>query len=223
MIKKIILVCLGVIVTMAAMAQVTVNRSDYSSMPQNVNSFSEPKTSAFVMKYGIKAGANMSLMSNAMSFEPGFGMGMGFRAGFFLNMRWGQRTENSLPGTGVMGFQPEIMFSNQSVTTEAGNLVMNYISLPLLLKVYPTTGFSIELGPDFSYLLATSPSTMALGGAEINVGNCKGLTMGAAVGLAYDFGFGLTLGARYTHGFTDMAKNLKWKNSNIQVTLGWMF
>jgi hypothetical protein len=175
------------------------------------------------MKYGIKAGVNMTSMSNDMAFDPNFGMGVGFRAGGFLNMRWGQRTENSLPGTGLWGFQPEIMYSNQAAKTDAGDVKMNYIAVPLLLKIYPTTALSFEVGPEFSYLISTSPSTIAVDGAEVKVGDCKGLNIGVAAGLAYDFEMGLTIGARYTYGFTDMAKNLKWKNSNIQITVGWMF
>ena len=222
MIKKIIMVCIVALTTMSAMAQVTVNRGNYSSQQQEETSFSD-KGSGFLMKYGVKAGLNLTSMSNDMAFDPGFGMGVGFRVGGFLNMRWGYRTENSSKGTGLWGFQPELMYSNQAVKTDAGDVKMNYIAVPLLLKVYPTTALSIEVGPELSYLISTSPSTMAVDGAEIKVGDCKGMIVGLSAGLAYDFEMGLTVGARYTYGFTDMAKNLKWKNSNIQVTVGWMF
>lgn len=222
MMKKIIMVCIVALTTMSAMAQVTVNRGNYSSQQQKETSFSD-KGSGFLMKYGVKAGLNMTSMSNDMAFDPGFGMGVGFRVGGFLNMRWGYRTENSSKGTGLWGFQPELMYSNQAVKTDAGDIKMNYIAVPLLLKVYPTTALSIEVGPELSYLISTSPSTMAVDGAEIKVGDCKGMNVGLAAGLAYDFEMGLTVGARYTYGFTDMAKNLKWKNSNIQITVGWMF
>ena len=222
MIKKIIMVCIVALTTMSAMAQVTVNRGNYGTQQQKETSFSD-KGSGFLMKYGVKAGLNMTSMSNDMAFNPGFGIGVGFRVGGFLNMRWGYRTENSKKGTGLWGFQPELMYSNQAVKTDAGDIKMNFIAVPLLLKVYPTTALSIEAGPEFSYLIATSPSTMAVDGAEIKVGDCKGMNVGLAAGLAYDFEMGLTVGARYTYGFTDMAKNLKWKNSNIQVTVGWMF
>ena len=216
------MVCIVALTTISAMAQVTVNRGNYSSQQQKETSFSD-KGSGFLMKYGVKAGLNMTSMSNDMAFDPGFGMGVGFRIGGFLNMRWGYRTENSSKGTGLWGFQPELMYSNQAVKTDAGDIKMNYIAVPLLLKVYPTTALSIEVGPELSYLISTSPSTMAVDRAEVKVGDCKGMNIGATAGLAYDFEMGLTVGARYTYGFTDMAKNLKWKNSNIQVTVGWMF
>lgn len=222
MIKKIIMVCIVVLTTMSAMAQVTVNRGNYGTQQQKETSFSE-RGSGFLMKYGVKAGLNMTSMSNDMAFEPGFGMNAGVRVGGFLNMRWGYRTENSKKGTGIWGFQPELMYSNQTVKTDAGNVKMNYIAVPLLLKVYPAKALGLEVGPEFSYLMSTSPSTMAVDGAEIKVGDCKGMNIGLAAGLAYDFEKGFTVGARYTYGFTDMAKNLKWKSSNIQITIGWMF
>lgn len=222
MIKKFIMVCIVALTTMSAMAQVTVNRGNYSSQQQKETSFSD-KDSGFLMKYGVKAGLNSTIMSNGMDFDPGFGMGVGFRVGGFLNLRWGYRTENSSKGSGLWGFQPELIYSNQAVKTDVRNVRMNYIAVPLLLKVYPTTAFSIEVGPEFSYLMATSPSNIAVGGAEIKVGDCKGMNFGLAAGLAYDFETGLSVGARYTYGFTDLAKNLKWKNSNIQITVGYMF
>ena len=229
MMKKIIMVCIVALTTMSAMAQVTVNRGNYGTQQQKETSFSD-MGSGFLMKYGVKAGLNMTSMSNDMALEPGFGMGAGFRVGGFLNMRWGYRTENSSKGTGLWGFQPELMYSNQTVKTYDGDIKMNCISVPLLLKVYPTTSLSIEVGPELSYILSTSPDMMTfkstavdIDRSEIFIGECKGLNVGIAAGVAYDFEMGLTVGARYTYGFTDMAKNLKWKPSNIQVTIGWMF
>lgn len=223
MLRKIILVGIGFAITMSAIAQVTVNRTGYGSVQEDETLFTEDINSTFVMKYGVKAALNMTSMSNDMSFEPGFGTGVGFSVGGFLNMRWEQRSENSLPGTGFWGFQPEIMYSNEVVKSDAGNIKMNYIAVPLLLKLYPTAALSIEIGPEFLYLISTSPSTIAVDGAEINVGDCKGMNFGLAAGVAYDFRMGLTMGARYTYGFTDMAENLKWKSNNIQFSLGWMF
>lgn len=214
MIKKIILVCIGIITTMSTMAQVTVNRGDYGSKQQSEISFSEDNGSTFVMKYGVKAGINLIIPE-----------GEGFRVGGFLNMRWGQRTENSLPGTGLWGFQPEIMYSVQKVRLEdASYFHAKYIEIPLLLKVYPITAFSIEVGPEISYWLSTSPSEIMDDDSKVVKGDdCKGMHIGATAGFAYDFEIGLTVGARYTYRFTNVAKNIDWEWSNVQITVGWMF
>lgn len=216
MIKKLFLIGIGVMLAASAMSQVKIVRDE---LIDEVGK----EEAAFAVKYGVKVGVNLSTMSNSMSFDPGFGMGAGVRVGGFVNMRWGQRTENSLPGTGLWGFQPEVMYSNEAVSSDAEDIRMNLLSVPLLLKIYPTTGFSIEVGPEFSYLFSTSPSEITFDKNIIKVGDCSGMNIGVAAGLAYDFDFGLTLGARYTYRFADMAKNLKWKSNNIEISAGWMF
>ena len=101
---------------------------------------------------------------------------------------------------------------------------MNYIKVPVMLKVYPLSALSIEIGPEFSYLISSSPETVDLDDATVKVGDCKGFNFGAGVGAAYEFDFGLMIGARYSMNFTDLGKNLMWKNnSNIQISAGWLF
>ena len=163
-------------------------------------------------------------MSNDMTFDPAFSMGTGFQIGALVNFHWGQRTSSSLPGTGLWGLQPELLFSNQVIKSDGGDVKLNYIKIPLMLKVYPLARLSVEVGPEFSYLISSSPESMKVDGATIKVGDCKGFNFGAGVGAAYEFNFGLMVGARYSMGFTDLGKNLKWKNnSNIQITAGWLF
>lgn len=225
MTKKIFLLSLALVLSLGVFSQVRVNR-DYGTenTSRNESRFEKKHESTLAIKYGVKAGLNMSTMSNDMSFDPNFSMGMGFRVGALVNLHWGKRTANSLNGTGLWGVQPEIVYSNQVVKSDGGDIKMNYIQVPIMLKVYPTSALSFEVGPEFSYLLSTSPDTMAADGVEFTIGDCKGLTMGASVGVAYELDFGLAIGVRYSLGFTDLAKNLKLKNSNnIQVTVGWLF
>lgn len=218
--KKFLFAVLGLMTTVGLNAQVKVERG-YNDNGQRS---AQRKSSQLAIKYGVKAGVNLSSMSNGMEFDPGFGMGIGFRAGVMANFHFGQRSINSLPGTGLLGVQPELMYSYQSVKSDEGDIKMSYIQLPIMLKVYPTSALSIEVGPEFNYLIATSPDKMVFDDATISVGDCKGFNMGVGIGLAYELRMGLIVGARYSLGFTDMAKNLKWKNnSNIQVTVGWLF
>lgn len=223
--KKLFITAICLILSLgSAVAQVKVDRGYGNQSTETAGKKSTTRHgAALAIKYGAKAGVNLSNLSNDMTFDPAFSMGLGFQIGAFVNFHWGQRTVSSLPGTGLWGLQPELLFSNQVIKSEGGNVKLNYIKVPVMLKVYPLASLSVEVGPEFSYLISTSPSTIAVGGAEIKVGDCKGLNIGATAGLAYDFEMGLTVGARFTYGFTDMAKNLKWKNSNIQITVGWMF
>lgn len=223
MIKKICFSAIMALCVQMANAQVNVQR-DY--VPDNGKPTKEKveHENTFVYKFGVKAGINLSNLSNNLEgIEPGFSMGTGFRVGGLVNLRWGQRTENSLPGTGWFGLQPEILFSSMQVKNDAENIKFQTIQLPIMVKVYPTAQFSIEAGPEFTYIMSTSPDELSFDGTQIKTGDIKGLNIGVGAGLAYDFDMGLTIGARYSYGFNKLANNLDWKNSNIQITVGWLF
>lgn len=222
--KKILMSVLALLLAFSLSAQVKVDRGYGGDGQRTERVKTQRKSSQMSFKYGLKAGVNMSTMSNGMDFDPDFGMGIGFRAGVMANFHWGQRTANSLPGTGWFGLQPELMFSYQTAKTNGDDLKMMYIQLPVMLKFYPISNLSIEAGPEFGCVISVKPEFFDVEDASIYFNNGKGFVMGAGVGLSYEFRQGLVLGARYSFGFTDMAKNLKWKNNgNTQVTVGWLF
>ena len=223
--KKFFIVAICLFLSLgSAVAQVIVDRGYGQSLETGGKKSATRHGAALAIKYGVKAGVNLSNMSNDMTFDPAFSMGTGFQIGALVNFHWGQRTASSLPGTGLWGLQPELLFSNQVIKSDGGNVKLNYIKVPLMLKVYPLARLSVEVGPEFSYLISSSPESVEVDGATVKVGDCKGFNFGAGVGAAYEFNFGLMVGARYSMGFTGLGKNLKWKNnSNIQITAGWLF
>ena len=218
--KKAFILAIGLLLSLgSAVAQVKVDRGFVEKKVSQVR-----QRSALAIKYGVKAGVNLSNMSNDMTFDPDFSMGTGFHVGALVNFHWGQRTASSLPGTGLWGLQPELLFSNNVIKSKGGDIKLNYIKVPVMLKVYPLSALSIEIGPEFSYLISSSPETVNLDDATVKVGDCKGFNFGAGVGAAYELDFGLMVGARYSMNFTDLGKNLMWKNnSNIQISVGWLF
>lgn len=223
--KKILILLVSVCLSIGNMlAQVKVDRGYVRKQTENTEKKSAKRNSVLVIKYGAKAGVTLSNMSNDMTFDPGFSMGTGFQAGALINLHWGQRTVSSLPGTGLWGLQSEVLFSNNTIKCNDGKIKLNYIKIPVMLKVYPVSALSVEIGPEFSYLISSSPETVNLGDANIKVGDCKGFNFGAGVGVAYEFDYGFMAGVRYSMNFTDLGENLKWKNnSNIQITVGWLF
>lgn len=214
---------LSLALSTSVLAQVKVDRGSGSNGTEPSKSVKNRHGSALSIKYGVKAGVNLSNMSNDMTFDPGFSMGTGFQVGALVNFHWGQRTESSLPGTGLWGLQPEILFSNQVIKSDGGSVKLNYIKVPVMLKVYPLSRLSVEVGPEFSYLISSSPKSLQFEDATVKFEGCNGFNFGAGVGAAYEFNFGLMVGARYSMGFTDLGKNLKWKNNSIQITAGWLF
>ncbi len=220
--KLFILVIVTFISVSSMFAQVKIERGN--AQTENGKSVMIKRGAALAIKYGVKVGVNFSNMSSDMTFDPAFSMGTGFQFGALVNFHWGQRTASSLPGTGLFGLQPELLYSNQVIKSDGGNIKLNYIKVPVMFKVYPLSALSVEFGPEFSYLISASPKSLAVNGATVKVGDCTGFNMGAGVGASYEFKMGLLVGARYSMGFTDLGKNLKWKNnSNIQITAGWLF
>ena len=223
--KKFFIVAICLVLSLgSAVAQVKVDRGYGQSLETAGKKSATRHGAALAIKYGVKAGVNLSNMSNDMTFDPAFSMGTGFQIGALVNFHWGQRTASSLPGTGLLGLQPELLFSNHVIKSDGGDVKLNYIKVPVMLKVYPLARLSVEVGPEFSYLISSSPESLIVDEATVKIGDCKGFNFGAGVGAAYEFNFGLIIGARYSMGFTDLGKNLKWKNnSNIQITAGWLF
>ncbi len=223
--KKAFILAIGLLLSVGyVVAQVKVDRVFGEQRSKTAEVPQVRQRSALAIKYGVKAGVNLSSMSNDMSFDPDFSMGTGFHVGALVNFHWGQRTASSLPGTGLWGLQPELLFSNNVIKSKGGDIKLNYIKVPVMLKVYPLSALSIEIGPEFSYLISSSPETVDLDDATVKTRDCKGFNFGAGVGVAYEFDFGLMIGVRYSMNFTDLGKNLMWKNnSNIQISAGWLF
>ena len=178
---------------------------------------------SMVMKYVVKAGANFTTVSSSAN-EMGFSMAPGFQIGVGYNIRWGYRTDFSRPGTGLVGFQPELLFSSQSVSLSNGEkFSMNRLALPLMVKAYPISEVYVELGPEFSYLFSTSPDHVSAGAYVYNIGECSGAAADLALGAGWESPMGFVAGVRYGLGLTALAKNLPWKTHNISLTMGWKF
>jgi hypothetical protein len=188
------------------------------------------RTPKVFSSFGIKGGLNLSNISNNTTdihFSPQ--MKSGFHGGLSLNLRFGSQTGDKI-NRGIFGLQSELLFSNQGFMVDDNAINFNYVTVPLMLKLHfgnssSRQNFHIEFGPSFSYLVAVSPSSTVIGNEyDIRLSDLtNGKDIGVSAGIGYETDFGLVIGARYTHGLSDMANNLLWKNSVIAVSLGWKF
>lgn len=177
--------------------------------------------STFTMKVGPKVGLNLSNLSGTQTFEN-VSMKTSFNGGVVFNMRWGQRHLSSAFGTGIFGFQPEILFSMQGANVAGKPVNLNYLTVPVMIKFYATECLNIEFGPEFA-LLMSNPGKVNKEMFTYDLSNLSGgKDVSLAVGLGYDFNFGLSINARYNYGLSELAGNLPWKNSVIQISLSWL-
>ena len=183
--------------------------------------YDTPIHSPLSLSFGLKAGLNLSNISNNLSdisFSPR--MKPDFHIGALCNLNFGSR--NDQPG--FFGLQIEVLYSRQGFTVDGEKVNFNYITIPLLAKLYVYEGFNLELGPWMSYLLAVAPNEMAIDGNTIRLSDLKGgKDVGLAVGAAYESALGWIVNARYMHGLSDMARNIQWKNQVISISVGWKF
>ena len=187
--------------------------------------------------------ALLALFMTAVIGTTGFGQGfsIGPKVGLNIsNYTGGDIKSDALVGGhfgGVLNFgigrvfsvQPEVLFSTQGAKIDnAGkktDFKVNYVTIPIMLKVRTNGGFYIEAGPQASFKAGEDSN---IGGQTIDK-FAKGLDLSLGGGIGYQTGIGLGIGARYVAGLSKVGdfdnwntiKNPDFKNSVIQVSVFW--
>lgn len=120
-----------------------------------------------------------------------------------------------------MAIQPELLYSQQGAKFDAGDFDLTYVNVPIILKYYLIQGLNVQIGPQFGFVVKDDISEVFSGigeGIESNDFDVAG-----AIGLGYDFPFGLRLDARYNYGFTDVMDGGEGKNSVVSLAVGFSF
>lgn len=154
-------------------------------------------------EFGIKGGFNMSnLYSNDADDEN---ILYGFNAGLYA----------TLPISDFIAIQPEILFTTKGSKQEYNSLLgsgnvkfkLNYIEVPLLVRVNITKNFNIHAGGYASYLV----SSKVTGEGDFNftqdidTDDLNKFDAGLSVGAGFDFN-PISIGLRYNHGLTTIGK-----------------
>lgn len=136
---------------------------------------------------GIKMGVNSSNISKTRLDHK-----TGLYVGAFLK----------IPITDYYALQPELLYSNQggkSNATEYGDVNINYLSIGIPNKFYvgPKNGFHFMLGIGMDINLKNNFVGLSNFTIDEEISPIDIVALG---GLGYEFGFGLTLEARYKQG-----------------------
>lgn len=181
-------------------------------------------------QFGVKAGVNFSNISTDEDDIENLEGKLGFQAGltFRLNV-----SEN-------FAIQPEALFVRKGTKYEfLGTEVksnMDYIEIPVILVFKPVDFLSIQIGPQFSYLLGTNVE-YGDGFAGIGQGydaereDFEDVDYGLAAGVGFNIG-GAVIDVRYTRGFKKYEKETNIgnvaiepasKHYNLQASIGFLF
>ncbi|MGI4887002.1 MAG: porin family protein [Janthinobacterium lividum] len=194
------------------------------------------------IRFGIKAGANLSNVSGDLINEDIYKNKFGFVGGAILNIGLIDK---------VLSLQPEVLFSQKgfkyadnsfpllgNTNRFTGNRTYNYLDVPVLLKVR-AAGLFFEAAPQYSYLLnvcdkatyTVNGSTVSNSAANENLDNVRRNEIGYAAGLGYEASNSFLIDLRYNGSFTNFAKNgyngsnqdlRNARNSVFQAPIGYL-
>ena len=121
--------------------------------------------------------------------------------------------------TDKFSVQPELLYSTQgasyknAISEFRNNL--GYLSIPVMAKIYLNNTFSLELGPQASFLLSEKKN--------VNLQDSKTFDFAVAGGLGVKITKSIFIQGRYGLGLTEVSTSAKAKNSVVQVSAGFMF
>ncbi|MDR0792797.1 MAG: porin family protein [Chitinophagaceae bacterium] len=166
---------------------------------------------------GVKAGAGLAKIDGS-SFNNGFELG--YQLGAFANIDFSP----------VIGIQPEVLFNQSNTKTvtsppSAENVLngdysasLNYLSIPILLKINASKIFAINVGPQYSILTQQDQNLTTNASNAFKTGDFS-LVLGVQLKLNSNF----HVYGRYNFGLSsinDLSTQDKWTNQQIQLGLG---
>ena len=165
------------------------------------------------VKIGFKLGMNVASVngSNANNLDSRTGLVLGATA--------------EIPLSEKFSIQPELLYSAQGAQQRDNfKYDLNYVSLPIMAKYYIANGFSVEAGPQFSFLIKDQLVPLdEFGGQPRENTNAENFDLAANVGLGYQFQSGIFFQTRYNLGLIAISENPDIKNGVFQMTLGYQF
>ena len=170
-------------------------------------------TASSPVRFGLKAGLNVSSLSNSDTNSKA-----GFYGGVFAN----------IPVAQDFSVQPEVLYSGMGAKAKANSdvkLNMDYIAVPVMLQYNALPNLYVEAGPQFSFLVSAIGKDNN-GSVDVKDG-FKTFDFGLGLGAGYYFTPNIGVNVRYVAGLTDVVKNRiggdSSKNGVFQVGLAYKF
>ncbi len=169
-------------------------------------------------EWGAKAGLNLAKITD----EDDIKMRPGFYAGVFAEK----------VVSDFFGVQGELLYSQMGAKAkfegETSVTKHDYLVLPILAKFYVLEGLSVDLGPQFGYMLSAKEKFDGETSNYYDEDGLKKFDVSFAAGLSYKICGRFDVSARYNLGLTkiydfeDMG-DYKPKNGVISVGVGYRF
>jgi opacity protein-like surface antigen len=169
-------------------------------------------------QFGIKGGANFATVAGDDFDSPDS------RTSFYAGL------VAEAPLTEALSIQPEVFYSGQgfdlndnSDGTDA-EYQIDYIQVPILLKVYLVDGLNIQAGPQFGFKVNEEVEFQPTNdGGDIDTDAVRDFDFQLTSGLEYKFAESFFIQARYTYGFSELIEDTDVHNSYFSAGIGYMF
>lgn len=169
-------------------------------------------------RIGAKAGLNANKIEG-QSFNDGFNAS--FQAGGFIEIDFSKK----------FGIQPEVLWTQSKTTfvsnintltpgtftSGINNVSLNYLSIPILLRISTGKMFTWVVGPQYSILLDQDKNLLQNGKDAFSSGEFA-MAGGVQINLS-----ALRIYGRYVAGLSnisEVANTSNWKNQAIQLGIG---
>lgn len=173
---------------------------------------------------GVKAGANISRLN--LYGYPVKDYTYSWRPDFLVGGIATYSTNQHL------AIQAELMYSRKRTQQVNNNVVssFSYVSLPLLLSYRVVGGWSVEVGPEFDYLLDAKLARNGIFDKAksvawvLNAGIIHRFQNSIGLGFRYGYGLGSVadpVGVTDSHG--NQIGTIKVRNQTVQLTIAYLF
>ena len=153
--------------------------------------------------FGVKAGANFLILIDTAGLDNKTGFVIGVFGGIKFNDK--------------VAVQADLLYSQQGAKFSPGDIDLDYINVPVVLRYFVFKGLNIQAGPQFGFVVNDEEYNKF----QPRVPESFDLTGVAGVG--YDLPMGLRLAARYNFGLTEVDKVNGAKNSVFNLSVGYSF
>ena len=145
---------------------------------------------------GLKAGLNVSNLSNSSGYD--MGSRLGFNGGLLAHVHLNRS----------LALQPEAVYSSQgakyTVNGDEHELSLNYINIPLQLQYMFDNGFRLQTGPQVGFLAGVKDKIGDNETGYFTSQDFKTVDFSWSAGLGYLSTSGLGVDARYNFGISDI-------------------
>lgn len=173
-------------------------------------------------EWGVKAGLNLAKQTKFDGVKMRVGLHVGVFGEYVISDFWGVQGELLYS---QMGSKREYEIddlhgmTNRESSTNDFLYKNNYIVLPILAKLYVWNKLSVDLGPQFGYMISAKEGSFNYYKEFVETK----FDVSVAMGLSYKFFGKLDVSARYNLGLTKPKEVYNTANRVIQFGVGYRF